>query len=197
MGNCCDSQPALKKKRTMQTNKFRTPEKAPLQIYNYEDEPLWDIFHAQEPEHGTLRRKQVTKALIQAGIDVEDVVSAFDEIDKNRDDLVTYEELRYYVRTFLGEENCERLINVQNFDVDLSSSSAQKLQQWRALWDQIQQVEDGKVTKEDAIECIHQNCQMGLSPAIKRALEHQIDVNQDNMCDYYEFARACEKVLGQ
>ena len=125
------------------------------------------------------------------------MVSAFDEIDKNRDDLVTYEELRYYVRSFLGEHNCGHLINVDNFDVSMNSSNAKRLSHWRSLWNTIPQIEDDRVSKEDAVECISQNCGTSLSPGIRRALEHQIDVNQDDMCDYYEFARACEKVIGQ
>ena len=32
-----------------------------------------------------------------AGVQVLDVVQAFDEMDRNRDNLITYEEFRYYV----------------------------------------------------------------------------------------------------
>ena len=86
---------------------------------------------------------------------------------------------------------------MDNFDVSMNSSNAKRLSHWRSLWNTIPQIEDDRVSKEDAVECISQNCGTSLSPGIRRALEHQIDVNQDDMCDYYEFARACEKVIGQ
>ena len=110
-----------------------------------------------------MRRKQVTKALIAAGIEVEDVISAFDEIDKNRDNLVTYEELRFYVKTSLGEENVEHLITVDNFNLALSSSDAKRLNVWRSLWHQIAQTDEDKVGIEDVIEILEQNCDEPLS----------------------------------
>lgn len=67
------------------------------QLYDYTQEPLYKIFMAQGPELGCLKRNQIKKALIQAEVEVEDVVSAYDEMDRNNDNLITYEEFRYYV----------------------------------------------------------------------------------------------------
>ena len=119
-----------------------------------------------------MRRKQVTKALIAAGIQVEDVISAFDEIDKNRDNLVTYEELRFYVKTSLGEDNVDHLITIDNFNLALSSSDAKRLNVWRSLWHQIAQSDDDKVSKEAVLEILEENCDEPLSPEIKQALHY-------------------------
>ena len=81
-----------------------TPIKEEL-LYDYSSEPLWDIFCAQNPELGCLKRNQIRAALIAAGIDCVDVVTAFDEIDRNRDNLITYEEFRHYVGVVKGDSS--------------------------------------------------------------------------------------------
>ena len=54
-----------------------------------------------------------------------------------------------------------------------------------------------KISKEQAIECLKDNAQGPLSPAIVQALKKQMDINADGQIDYHEFARACEKILSQ
>ena len=84
-------------------------------LYDYSGEPLYQIFLDQEPEYGTLTRTQVRKALLACKIDVEGVIMAFDEMDQNKDQLVTYEEFHYYVSKLPGYDMSE-LINVNNLN---------------------------------------------------------------------------------
>ena len=107
-------------------------------LYDYSGEPLWQIFCDQDPELGCLKRNQITTALIAAGINAVDVVKTFDEIDRNRDNLVTYEEFRYYVGVIQGQT---QMLNVNNLSHMMTASDAQQLEVFREQWNIV--AEDG------------------------------------------------------
>ena len=100
-------------------------------LYDYTGEPLWLIFCDQKPELGCLKRNQVRGALIAAGINAVDVVKTFDEIDRNRDNLVTYEEFRYYVGVVQGQT---QMLNVSNLSHMMTASDEQRLEVFRDQW---------------------------------------------------------------
>ena len=55
------------------------------------------------------------------------MVQAFDEMDRNRDNLVTYAEFRYYVGVIMGDVS---QLGVANF----SGGSVAGLEIWRDIW---------------------------------------------------------------
>ena len=133
---------------------------------------------AQKPELGCLRREQVRKALIAAGIDVERVVQAFDEMDRDRNNLVTYEEFRYYVACVHKDHS---MITVNNFSLshDMTTSGfgagsttdESRFEQWRKTWHQKAHSGQEKIAKEDAIDCLRDNATQPLSPGMVKALQ--------------------------
>ena len=132
------------------------------------------------------------KALIAAKINVENVIQAFDEMDRNNDNLVRYEEFRYYVSQ-LKNQDASHLINVQNLVA--TSIEEERLQVYKVYWDQMAAHGDDKVSKEDAIEVIRENASKTLSPSFVKALQIQMDITQDGWIDFHEFSRACEKIF--
>ena len=134
------------------------------------------------------------KALLAAEVSVECVIMAFDEMDRNRDQLVTYEEFRYYVSQVPGID-VSKLINVENLSHMMTTSDGQRLEQWRDTWLTKANSADEKISIEDAVDCLRENARQKLSAAIIRGLKTQMDVNADGMIEFFEFARACEKIL--
>ena len=59
--------------------------------------------------------------MLAAKVSVECVIMAFDEMDRNRDQLVTYEEFRYYVSQVPGID-VSKLINVENLSHMMTTS---------------------------------------------------------------------------
>ena len=57
--------------------------------------------------------------MIAAGCDAVDVVKDIDEMDRNNDNLITYEEFRYYVGVVKGKTN---MVSVMNFSHSMSAS---------------------------------------------------------------------------
>ena len=98
-------------------------------------------------------RDQVKKALLAAKVSVECVIMAFDEMDKNRDQLVTYEEFRYYISLLPGVD-VSKLINVENLSHMMTTSDGQRLEQWRDTWLTKAESADDKITIDQAVECI-------------------------------------------
>lgn len=130
--------------------------------------------------------------MIAAGIDAVDVVQAFDEMDRNRDNLITYEEFRYYVGVVLGDSS---QLNVSNFAHQMTDQDKERLEVWRQQWNKTATMDQDKITKEDAIDNMRMAIKEPMSPGLVRSLQTQMDVNGDGMIDFLEFARACDKVL--
>ena len=68
---------------------------------------------------------------------------------------------------------------------------------WRQQWNITAGHGQDKITKDDAIENLKQAVREPMSPGLVRSLHTQMDVNGDGQIDFHEFARACDKVLGQ
>ena len=170
------------------------------QLYDYSQEPLYKIFMAQKPELGCLRREQISKALIAAKCDADKVVQAFDEMDRDRNKLITYEEFRYYVAMVRKDYS---MITVHNFSHDMTTSGVgtthdeTRFEQWRPTWRQKATAGQDKIDKQEAIDCLKDNARQPLSPGMVRALQQQMDVNCDGLIDFNEFSRACDKILGE
>ena len=81
---------------------------------------------------GCLKRHQIRGALIAAGIEAVDVVQAFDEMDRNRDNLITYEEFRYYVGIVMGDTSKLTINNLSQYQDGNRDDS--KLNVWRGHW---------------------------------------------------------------
>lgn len=137
MGACCGAT----QQRTTRSAQNRRQKPQPVNrdtyqvdhgLYNYSEEPLWEIFQEQGPELGCLKRHQIRGALIAAGIETVDVVKAFDEMDRNRDNLITYEEFRYYVGVVMGDTSKLSIDNLSNLDKNVGANK--KLEVWRKQW---------------------------------------------------------------
>ena len=141
---------------------------------------------------GCLKKNQIKKALIQAGIDAVDVVQAFDEMDRNGDNLITYEEFRYYVNHIMGNDNAV-------YDTHHGPGFRMtELQKWMDYWPENYTAEGPgreKISKDEAIAAMKEYAKEPMSPGLVRALQNQMDINGDGLIDFYEFARASEKVL--
>ena len=90
-------------------NKFFKSGSIDTTWYSYE--PLWEVYQAQGTDmgfFGSLKKNQVKKALVQAGIYANNYVyfdREFDEMDRNNDTLITYEEFKQYVNLNMGNDN--------------------------------------------------------------------------------------------
>ena len=58
-------------------------------------------------------------------------MQAFDEMDRNRDNLITYEEFRYYIGIIKGQTN---QLSVNNFAHSMSADESTRLDVWRNQW---------------------------------------------------------------
>ena len=59
-------------------------------------------------------------------------MKAFDEMDRNRDNLITYEEFRYYVGVVMGDTSKLSINNLSSLDKDVGANK--KLEVWRNQW---------------------------------------------------------------
>ena len=113
-------------------------------------------------------------------------------MDRNRDNLITYEEFRYYVSYVLGDNS---QLGVPSGFGELSEADVSRLENWRDHWQSAGGAEDSKINKEEAIAAMKEYAREPMSPGLVRALQNQMDINGDGQIDFYEFSRACEKVL--
>ena len=115
-------------------------------------------------------------------------------MDRNRDNLITYEEFRYYVGIIQGDMS---QLNVNNMSKSLNSNEETKLEVWRDQWRKTARRGEDTISKEDAIDNIKEQVREPMSPGLIRSLQTQMDINGDGMIDFHEYARACEKVLSE
>ena len=115
---------------------------------------------------GCLKRHQIRGALIAAGIEAVDVVQAFDEMDRNRDNLITYEEFRYYVGIVMGDTTKLTVNNLTQYQ----GKDNGKLEVWRKQWLKTDGRYHDKITKDEAIECMRDAATQPMSPGLVRSL---------------------------
>ena len=119
------------------------------------------------------------------------VIETFDEMDRNNDNVITYEEFRYYVGVVKGDTS---LLTIQNFSHSLPAADLNRLEQYRGDWLEVAAQGQEKIEQQEAVELIQSLAAEPLSVPMVKALEAQMDVNGDGMIDYYEFARALDKI---
>ena len=63
------------------------------------------------------------------------MVQAFDEMDRNRDNLITYEEFRYYVGVVMGDTTQLTVNNLSQYQGNSNErEDRQKLNVWLRQW---------------------------------------------------------------
>ena len=115
---------------------------------------------------GCLKRHQIRGALIAAGIEAVDVVQAFDEMDRNRDNLITYEEFRYYVGIVMGDTTKLTVNNLSQYQ----GNDDGKLNVWRKQWNKAAINGQDKISKDEAIDSMRDAATQPMSPGLVRSL---------------------------
>ena len=150
MGVCCGSSNTQQRtNRSSQIKRQKPKANQPYQVdhglYNYSEEPLWEVFQQQGPELGCLNRQKARYALSAAGLEPIDTVKAFGEMDRNNDNLVTYEEFRYYVGVVIGDTSMLTIDNLSS--LDKNGDNDKKLEKWRSQWNKTVSYGHDKITK--------------------------------------------------